>query len=275
MTGTPIQNRLADISSLFRFLRVYPFDDPHVFKTHVVQSWKTRLDRHAVAKLKTLINSITLRRPKQAIELPNRKDEVHYLTFNNLERECYNKVRGDTIKKLDAAIDVSRSSNYLNALHWINRLRLICNHGVSGNESIEEVAIDEYIWNRTTAQPTFDNLIDAGLAFCSRCRIDLSIDPLELTQLNESTTTDARLSKTLEVLCTSCFTEMRYSTEQFAEVCNHTPRCSVDQNSGASTPSTLTPSSQACSDTSNISTKITALLKDLSSCQQQDKRFYP
>lgn len=272
VTGTPIQNRLSDISSLFRFLRVYPFDDPHVFKTYVVQSWKTRLDPQAVARLKTLINSITLRRPKQAIELPSRKDEVHYLTFNTLERDRYEEIRGGTIRNLDAAIDASRSSNFLNALQWINRLRLICNHGVSAIEPVKEAAIDDCVWSRKTAQPVFDDLIDAGLAFCSRCKLDLSIKPLELTQLNESTANDARLSKILEVLCVSCSTEVQYSTEKFAEVCNHTPRCSVAHSSNASTPNILTPPGMAYSDTSNISTKISALLADLSNRQHQDKR---
>ena len=275
VTGTPIQNRLSDISSLFRFLRVYPFDDPHVFKTHVVQSWKSRLDPQAVARLKTLINSITLRRSKQTIELPNRKDEVHYLTFNTLERARYEELRGATIEKLDAAINASRSSSFLNALQWINQLRLICNHGVSAIESLQETGIDECVWSRKTAQPVFDDLIDAGLAFCSRCNQDLSSKPLELTQLNDSTANDARLSKTLEILCVSCSAEVQYSTEQFAEVCNHTPRCSVARLSNESTPNISTSLGMAYSDTSNISTKITALLADLLNRQQQDKRSYP
>ncbi|MCJ1426373.1 hypothetical protein MMC29_004276 [Sticta canariensis] len=275
VTGTPIQNRLTDISSLFRFLRVYPFDDPHVFKTHVVQSWKTRSDPQAVAKLKTLVNSITLRRPKQAVKLPNRKDEVHYLTFTTLEREYYEEVRGYTIKKLDTAVDTSQSRSFLNALQWINRLRLICNHGVSVNEPAKEAAINECFWSRETAQPVFDDLIDAGLAFCSRCSIDLSTKPLEVTPLGEFATNDARLSKTLKLLCHSCFTEVQHPTEQFAEVCYHTQKCSVARISSVSTPNMLTTSGMAYRDISNTSTKISALLADLSSRQQPDKRSYP
>ena len=199
---------------------------------------------------------------------------MHYLTFNTLERKCYEEVRGDTIEKLDAAMDTSRSSNFLNALQWINRLRLICNHGVSVNEPVNEAVIDEYIWCGATAQPVFDNLIDGGLAFCSRCGIDLSIKPLEPTQLNECTNDDTRISKTLEILCISCFTEVRYSTEQFAEVCNHSPRCSVAGTSSTSTPNMLNPSGMAYKGASSTSTKMVALLADLSNRQPQDKRFY-
>ena len=68
VTGTPIQNRLTDLASLFIFLRVHPFDDLETFKNHVVKGWKSRSDPEAVAKLKLLISSITLRRSKQPID---------------------------------------------------------------------------------------------------------------------------------------------------------------------------------------------------------------
>ena len=105
VTGTPIQNRLTDLASLFRFLRVDPFDDPETFRLHVSQSWKTRSDPQAVAKLRLLINSITLRRQKCAIDLPSRKDEIHSLEFNPEERSHYDDVKARTFGEIDAVLE--------------------------------------------------------------------------------------------------------------------------------------------------------------------------
>ena len=116
VSGTALQNRLADLYGLFRFLRVYPFDDPNTIKALVAQDWPSRPDAERSAKLRMLLSYITLRRPKQLIELPARKDEIHYLTFTADGREHYNNVKGQTIHKIDLALDMSQANNCLNAL---------------------------------------------------------------------------------------------------------------------------------------------------------------
>src|SRR5436190_22666645 len=82
ITGTPIQNRLTDLSSLVQFLQVYPFSDPKFFDAHISQPWRLHFDRKAILRLKTLVKFITLRRSKDRVDLPTRTDEIHYLDFN-------------------------------------------------------------------------------------------------------------------------------------------------------------------------------------------------
>lgn len=273
VTGTPIQNRLADLSSLFRFLGVYPFDDPHVFKIYVMQSWKKQLDPQAVARLKTLVNSITLRRPKHVIDLPKRKDEVHHLAFSSEERNLYKDAVACTIQKLDAAIIAPHSGDCFNALQWTNTLRLICNHGLSHSlprERLPDVSSNDIDWTQKRAQLAFDGMTDAALAYCSHCKQDLSANILETLEFDQSSIDEPRLSEGLHLLCSSCFDLIPNSHERFLQVCHHLPRClSARPSSSVGTPCLTTTAGIAPMATS---TKIHALLVDLSQRATGEKR---
>lgn len=273
MTGTPIQNRLTDFSSLFKFLGVHPFSDPHIFKTHVTQSWKKRLDPQAVAKLKTLVNSITLRRLKDVVDLPKRKDEVHHLEFSNEERKLYKDAVASTVRKLDAAIIAPRSGDCFNALQWINTLRLICNHGLIHRlprERQPDISSNDIDWTRQRAQLAFDSLTDAALAYCSHCKQDLSTNVLETLEFDQILIDEPRLSEGLRLLCSSCYELVPNSEERFLQVCHHLPRClAARPSSGVDTPglttiAEITPTA--------ASTKIRALLVDLSQRATGEKR---
>ena len=272
VTGTPIQNRLTGLASLFKFLRVYPFDDPHVFKTHFTQSWKKRLNPQAVARLKTLVNSITLRRPKHAIELPNRKDEVHHLAFNSEEKKHYEKAVSCAVSKLDAAIIKPRSGDCLNALQWINTLMLICNHGLGHDLSTDvlpDISSDMNDWDYDRAQDSFDSLRDASLAHCSQCKDDQSVMVLETADPDACQLDEPRLSQSLQLLYSSCYEVAPKSKELFLEVCHHLPRCTRYRSSTTSTPNSEIVAGKTTALTSTI---VKSLLASLSQREPYQKR---
>src|SRR6266487_2423456 len=91
VTGTPIQNRLTDLASLFKFLQVYPYCNPQVFDKEISQPWH-RNDRTGCLRVKTLVNFVTLYRTRSVINLPDRHDEVYRLHFSTEENEVYQKV---------------------------------------------------------------------------------------------------------------------------------------------------------------------------------------
>lgn len=66
------------------------------------------------------------------ISLPTHVDQIHRLGFSPAEREMYDAAKARTADMLDDAISSgsTRRGLYLNALQWLNALRLICNHGV-------------------------------------------------------------------------------------------------------------------------------------------------
>src|SRR5205823_1146518 len=97
----------------------------------ISHSWKTGFATQGIARLKAVVNLITLRRSKATIYLPSRRDEVHYLEFSDAEKGVYEATRARTIQRLDNALKMQKTSAYFSVLQWINALRLICNHGVT------------------------------------------------------------------------------------------------------------------------------------------------
>lgn len=267
VTGTPIQNRLADLLSLFIFLRYHPFDQSEVFQRHVTERWKAHSDPDAIASLKVLVNSITLRRPKRAIHLPQKIEEVRYLSFTNEEREHYERTKLDTLRKFDSIEQVSSTSSFVNALKWINGLRLICNHGLNYNPNSEANMSPSQLeslttWNRQAAEECFEQLCDAGLALCSECGADLSPASNDLLDCRGDRHSHPVLAQSLKLLCAPCFLRSGH-VHSYEPICNHAERyrCSSNAGSGQIFASQVT------------STKVDALVYDLLSLPNGQKRL--
>ena len=132
VTGTPVQNRLEDLGSLIKFLRVKPFSDQGGFAQFILAPFKNA-DPDIIPKLRILVDSFTLRRLKDTIDLPGRHDHVVKLSFNEDERRLYEWFAQDSRNKLQIiASDKLRSlggKSYAQVLRAIMRLRLICAHG--------------------------------------------------------------------------------------------------------------------------------------------------
>jgi SNF2 family DNA or RNA helicase len=137
VTGTPVQNRLDDLGSLIKFLRIKPFDSKGAFAQYILAPFKTA-DPEILPKLRLLVDSITLRRLKENIDLPPRKDSLIRLEFTKEERELYKVFVADSKSKVQLLTSGERMGgrSYAHILKSIMRLRLICAHG-------EELLSDE------------------------------------------------------------------------------------------------------------------------------------
>ena len=228
MTGTPIQNRLTDLFSLFRFLQAYPFNDPRIFSSEVTEKWKARSDPECLAKLKMLVGCLSLRRPKEIIDLPARIDRTIIVDFTEEERRHYQKVRDSTSQKIEFAYKDEQGPTFLNALRWVNELRSLCNHGLANDKiprASEQAPSTAVAWDQQEAQSNFDRFDQAGLAQCSNtgCGQDLSSIPTDEDHCDEPS-----MSQTLELLCSSCATSSNVNSAGFLKVCNHQPRRTVE-----------------------------------------------
>ena len=230
VTGTPIQNRLTDLFSLFKYLQAFPFDDVKIFNSEVTEKWRAKSDPASVAKLKTLVNYLCLRRPKETVDLPHRENKRIYVDFSDVERYQYQKVRDGTLNQINS---VGHGTNtpgisLQNALRWVNRLRLLCSHGTTSSQILKasrQEPVAQQGWSDIEAQAYFDDLDQAGLAQCSnsQCGQDLSSVMTDDDHCDEPS-----ISGTLELFCPPCVEREGEAAARLRKVCNHHPRRSTE-----------------------------------------------
>lgn len=124
VTATSIQNSLYELFSLFRFLRLYPYDENSSL------SWDSDSPEQALERLKRLLGFVMLRRLNHILTLPKRTDIPIPLELDGQDRAKYDLERHATIQYLDDILTSDTVKNgYRNAISQINALRMVCNLG--------------------------------------------------------------------------------------------------------------------------------------------------
>jgi hypothetical protein len=260
-----------DLYSLFKFLKCVPFDDVRVYKAHISRDGRKLLDTSSLGKLKTLVNCLSLRRPKSTVDLPLRDDTIKLLDFRPSERQHYEFVRASATKCLREASENGHRKAFLNALHRVNELRLICNHGIKDEHFVEHVeAIDSAnsAWTPKAAQTLFDEMEMAGVALCSdpQCGQDLSSRMSSETDMQRME--EPRLAEPSNLFCSTCFEGITSQSCSFHMVCNHLPRCP-----SVKTQESISKSSSGFGKVpGELPTKIEAVVKDLGELTEGTKR---
>lgn len=257
ITGTPIQNRLTDIFSLFSFLRVHPYDDWKTFEEEILRPWKCKMDENALKRLQLVMKAIAIRRPKTVITLPACQEFVESVSFTADERAVYEKAQTGVIEVLESAMStgVSSRSVYLNAFQKINDLRYICNHGVSPTRRrMAPTASNQLATGAPISiQHELDQWMDNNGWTCSHCGTDIQEEEESERLLVRNS--DGFLQDLSSRLCKRCL-----KRNGLYETLPPSPSPSPH----AATPSTLTPSLQP-------SSKIQALLAKIQQISPVDK----
>lgn len=129
LTGTPIQNTVEDFGTLLQFLRVYPFDNPSSF-THEIADWIRCGDQKGMKRLRLLVSAICLRRTKDCLGLPPRKNEIQAVDFNSEEKHLYETCKRSTVEFIEFVFkEDGRLKSFATVIQLILRLRQVCNHG--------------------------------------------------------------------------------------------------------------------------------------------------
>ncbi|KAK8041746.1 hypothetical protein PG993_006269 [Apiospora rasikravindrae] len=280
VTGTPIQNRLSDFAALLQFIRVIPYDDPRHFDVDIANLWKTGEEAEAVNRLKRLTAHLLLRRPKDTIDLPARRDLSCPIEFTRDERTCYEKMRMQTITKLDEALHDDSGSykagSYMNVLQQIESLRLFCNlglqfrarHAQRETESpSEEITADNWF---TRAQKAFQAQRDMQTMICLQCNSALEI--VETLLDGEASPQMAFFSSCLSYACANCTSKLNRHNRPFQ--CEHQPSCPVALVSLSSASMDDSPSLDGfeIDDASQgLSSKVQTLISDLKSRPDDEK----
>jgi hypothetical protein len=127
LTGTPVENRLTDLWSLFHFLHRGFLGGRADFEERYAKPIGEG-DRAAAARLRARIKPFVLRRLKREVakELPPRTDLVLRVSLSDEERATYDSVRAATQKEV--LEQLSGGGNVLAALEALLRLRQAACH---------------------------------------------------------------------------------------------------------------------------------------------------
>lgn len=253
ISGTPIQNRLGDLSSLLQFLKVYPYDEAKTFEAEISRPWKSRMDETALRKLQTLMKMIALRRPRSVISLPHRSEVIEPIYLTPEEVQTYEQAKMRTIESIDSALSLDSSIGraYINAFQRINDLRYICNHGKPPLRK-RQSAGKTSAFDAASFQQELDKLLDLTTLVCVSCGTEIQEDDDAVQGLDIT---------------------MRRAVGDELQLCRHCsiqpPETNVPSPCGSDTDDTVT----ACDSATPASSKITALLSQLQQIPTGDKWY--
>ena len=249
----------------------------------MTQNWKARSDPYSVAKLKNLISCLSIRRPKDTIELVPRRDDKVELEFSDDERHFYDSIKDSTLQLMRGVDDDLGGTSIFNVLRWVNQLRLVCNHGLEKKDRAacaRESPRPKFSWSQNTAQLRFDHLDAIGFAKCSHPGCGQDLSSALSSELDNEHEDEPFIDEALMMLCSTCFADRVEPTSNYLKVCNHFPRQAhggtatefqevFDSDDYFSIPNVQTARGEA----NYVSTKVRRIVQDLLQTPNDVKRF--
>ncbi|PMH42147.1 hypothetical protein BCU68_14680 [Vibrio sp. 10N.286.49.B3] len=121
LSGTPVENHLVELWSLFSFLNPGLLGDLKTFRSKYAQASKQEQD---MWRLKALVSPFIMRRTKGEVltELPAKTEIIHHIELSNKERTAYEAVRKESLVALKSA----NSRGVVEVFAALTKLRQIC-----------------------------------------------------------------------------------------------------------------------------------------------------
>lgn len=137
LTGTPIVNRLEDLYSLVKFLRVEPWNNFAFWKAFITSPFETADGAEDALKIvQSIIAPLCLRRTKDMkqngkplVSLPEKVVEIRRVTFSEDEKRLYSHIYARVRTSVAAQVESGTvNKSYTTLLTKILRLRQVCCH---------------------------------------------------------------------------------------------------------------------------------------------------
>ncbi len=131
LTGTPIENNLMDLWSIFSIIEPNLFGKTNDFNRNYRNPIERNQDEFVLEQLKKILHPFMLRRSKQMVapELPELEEQVVYNEMTDEQSELYEETKS---KVRNAIIDAKKEGEDINLnihiLNGLTRLRQIANH---------------------------------------------------------------------------------------------------------------------------------------------------
>jgi SNF2 family DNA or RNA helicase len=266
LTGTPIQNSLADLGSLIAFLGMPILQEPAIFRKYIDgMSHRSKAGpKNDFTNLRLLLGSICLRRSKAILSLFGLTMEERRPRFSTLEREEYNVL----LQKGRIALDLALSGHNTKETHQrvieaLLRLRLFCNNG-----SVQEK--DGQSTSCGDPEETLSLLEQSGEAVCKYCCCDiLSIGISESPDF-------VHMTECRRLICRECIPqyhqELKKAETDSKQPC---PFCSQKHGEDNLLRKETGYIGAGSASTKQYPSKLIALLEDIHKNPLQEKRYWP
>ncbi len=131
LTGTPIENSLAELWSLFDFSMPGYLFNYNQFKGKYETPIVKEQDPVATGRLKRMVSPFILRRLKKDVlkELPDKTETIIYNNMEDSQRKLYQAHLAKAKEELDEAVgQKGMAKSRMKILALLTRLRQLCNH---------------------------------------------------------------------------------------------------------------------------------------------------
>ena len=129
LTGTPVENRLAELWSIMNFLNPGLLGSPEVFRTRFAIPVERHGQTEPAERLRTITRPYVLRRlktdPTIIDDLPEKIEVKQYCRLTVEQASLYQSVVDDMMEKIEASDGIERRGNVLAAM---TKLKQVCNH---------------------------------------------------------------------------------------------------------------------------------------------------
>ncbi|KAL4795965.1 DNA repair protein rad5 [Aspergillus venezuelensis] len=139
LTGTPIVNRLEDLFSLVRFLKVEPWNNFCFWKTFITAPFESKDFVRALSVVQTVLEPLVLRRTKTMktpegeplVPLPKRNVQIEEVDLIESEREIYNHIFTRAKQTFNNNVEAGTLlKSYSTIFAQLLRLRQTCCHPI-------------------------------------------------------------------------------------------------------------------------------------------------
>ena len=129
MTGTPIENRLTELWSLFDFINPGYLGSSKEFNRSFISAIEKKGDAADIGRVQKLIRPFLLRRVKNdpaiELDLPEKQEQKEYIPLTVEQASLYESVLEDLFNKLENSDGMARRGLILSTLM---KLKQICDH---------------------------------------------------------------------------------------------------------------------------------------------------
>lgn len=265
LTGTPIQNSLEDLAALVAFIRCSSLDTLPDFRKHVISPLLRGTDEEG-SHLRTLLDSVCLRRTKKVLNLPEIIDQDRYVQFSPAEKTFYEEMQAEMVAAVKRQDSHARNSkDYFGIFQLQLQLRRLCNHGTY------QRAFSASSKDNTQFDPAqaLDLLRQKRKAKCVYCKVPIE----EVEGIDDQT--KGNFTTCGHLICSDCvpryesFCPTKSGASQQCPLCDYPIGESRFLNSASYSASSQ---ESEFSDPMGTSSKISMLIDDIKSTDHEGKR---